>query len=195
MTDARLIQRFDFPNAINIDLLLLGNGTLDTSEELATAVIVALGTDRLAFQSDILPDPDSTDRAGWWGDLDADVIWGGWPIGCRLWLLKRSKIVGPEARGGATVSLVEQYIREAIQPFIDLRIASAMDVQAVRVGLQRIDALVRLYRGPEVAVDLRYQVLWDELTNAVTANAVVNPNAITGSLARPRQHPRLTSRR
>lgn len=195
MTDARLIQRDDFPNAINIDLLLLGNGTLDTSEELATAVIVALGTDRLALQSDILPDPDSTDRAGWWGDLDADMIWGGWPIGCRLWLLKRSKIVGPEARGGATVALVEQYIREAIQPFIDLRIASAMEVHATRIGIQRIDALVRLYRGSEVAVDLRYQVLWDELTNAVTANAVVNPNAITGSLARPRQHPRLTSRR
>lgn len=195
MTDARLLQRFDFPNAINIDLVLLGNGTLDTSEELATAVIVALGTDRLALQSDILPDPDSTDRAGWWGDLDADVIWGGWPIGCRLWLLKRSKIVGPEARGGATVALVEQYIREAIQPFIDLRIATAMDVHAVRVGLQRIDALVRLYRGPEVAVDLRYQVLWDELTNAVTANAVVNPNAITSSLAGPRQRPRLTSGR
>lgn len=195
MTDARLLQRFDFPNAINIDLVLLGNGTLDTSEELATAVIVALGTDRLALQSDILPDPDSTDRAGWWGDLDADVIWGGWPIGCRLWLLKRSKIVGPEARGGATVALVEQYIREALQPFVDLRIASAMDVHAVRVGLQRIDALVRLYRGPEVAVDLRYQVLWDELTNAVTANAVVNPNAITSSFAGARQRPRLAPRR
>jgi phage gp46-like protein len=170
MPDIRLVQYGIFPADINIDFVLLGDGTLDSSEALATAVIVALGTNRLALASDILPDPDSTDRAGWWGDLDAQEIWGGWPIGSRLWLLRRSKIVGSQAADGATVTRVEQYIREAIQPFIELKAASQMYVAAIRVGQERIDALVQLYRGPVLAVDLRYQILWDEIPTVPMIN-------------------------
>ena len=118
MPDIRLVQDSDaFPAyQIPIDWSLLSDGTLDDTQALATAVIVALGTDRLANTDDVLPDPDSTDRAGWWGDLDAEELFNGWPIGTRLWLLKRTKIVGPEDSEGATVSRVEQYIIEAIQP-------------------------------------------------------------------------------
>jgi phage gp46-like protein len=162
--DIRLVQAPDFPNAINIDFLLLNDGTLDQTQALATAVIVALGTDRLAMPGDILPDPDSTDRMGWWGDLDAQEIWNGWPIGTRLWLLKRDKITGTEARQGSTTVRAEYYIREALQPFINLKIASHMDVQCNRVGLERIDALVRLYRYGDMLVDLRFQVLWDDMS-------------------------------
>jgi phage gp46-like protein len=163
MPDIRLVQNGIFPVDINIDFVLLGDGTLDSSEALATAVIVALGTNRLALTSDILPDPDSTNREGWWGDLDAQEVWGGWMIGSRLWLLRRSKITGTQAADGSTVTRVEQFIREAIQPFIDIKAATSMYVKALRVGLERIDALVQLYRGPTLVVDLRYQVLWDEI--------------------------------
>jgi len=164
--DIRLVQQVDFPYRyeVAIDWMLLGDGTLDDSQSLATAVIVALGTDRLAAPDDELPDPDATDRRGWWGDLDANLIWNGWPIGTRLWLMRRAKITGPGARQGATVARVEQYIREAIQPFVDLRIASRFAVEVARVGRERIDARVQLYRGPELAVDLRYQVLWEDIT-------------------------------
>ena len=166
MPDIRLVQdtSWGFPRyTIPIDWLLLDDGTLDDSQALATAVVVALGTDRLALPNDILPDPDSTDRAGWWGDMDAAELFNGWPIGTRLWLLKRSKIVGPEDPHGATVALVEQYINEAIQPFIDMRIASSFDVEVARVGVERIDAYLVLYRGPKTPVELRFQVLWNEL--------------------------------
>jgi phage gp46-like protein len=186
--DIRLIQYANFPTSFAIDWSLLDDGTLDDTQSLATAVIVALGTNRLALSSDILPDPDSTDRQGWWGDLDAEEIWNGWPIGSRLWLLKRSKITGPEAMGGATVTLVEQYIREALQPFIDLNVASQMYVKAAQVGRERIDALVRLYRGPATAVDLRYQILWDELTGLVTTNALVNANTQASALTGARRN-------
>ena len=110
---------------------------------------------------------NSSDRAGWWGDLDAEEIWNGWPIGSRLWLLKRSKIDGPGSRKGATVARVQQYIREAIQPFIDRRIASYMEVEATRIGKERIDALVRIYRGPIPAIELRYSILWGEIRGDV----------------------------
>ena len=165
MPDIRLVQN---PNAfprysIPIDWLLLDDGTLDDTQALATAVIVALGTDRLALPDDILPDPDSTDRAGWWGDLDAEELFNGWPIGTRLWLLKRTKIVGPEDPEGATVARVEGYITESIQPFVDMKIATGFDVQAWRVGKQQIDALLTIYRGPKTPIELRFQVLWDEI--------------------------------
>jgi phage gp46-like protein len=165
MPDIRLVQRTDFParTSVSVDWLLLGDGTLDDTEALATAVIVALGTDRLASIDDELPDPDSTDRRGWWGDLDAQEIWGGWEIGSRLWLMQRAKITGSNAARGSTLVRVKHYIQEAIQPFLSLRIVTVMDVQVEQVDTQRIDALVRLYRGPTTAVELRYQILWQDI--------------------------------
>jgi phage gp46-like protein len=164
MPDIRLVQDTRWPRySVSVDWSLLSDGTLDDTQALASAVIVALGTDRLALPDDILPDPDSTDRAGWWGDLDAAELFDGWPIGTRLWLLKRAKIVGPEDPEGATVARVEEYISEAIQPFVDLRIASAFDVEATRVGVERVDALVVIYRGPKTPVELRFQMLWQEI--------------------------------
>jgi phage gp46-like protein len=163
MPDIRLIQNTLFPGqgVVQIDWNLLANGTLDDTQALATAVVVALGTDRLADPGDVLPDPDDTNRRGWWGDADAEEIWDGWPIGTRLWLMRREKIVGSGAQQGATIVRIENYIREAIQPFLDLRIGSRMDVVVTRVDVQRIDALVRIYRGPTLEIDLRYQILWD----------------------------------
>jgi phage gp46-like protein len=162
MPDIRLVQNTLFPKySVTVDWSLLGDGTLDDTQALCTAVIVALGTDRLADIHDILPDPDSTDRAGWWGDLDAEEIWDGWPIGSRLWLLKRDKITPSEFVGGATIVKVENYIREAIQPFLDRRIGSNMYVEVTRAGREQINALIRIYRGPTLEIELQYQILWD----------------------------------
>jgi phage gp46-like protein len=164
MPDIRLVQDTRWPRySVSVDWSLLANGALDDTQALATAVILALGTDRLALPGDILPNPDSTDRAGWWGDLDAAELFDGWPIGSRLWLLKRSKIVGPEDPEGATVARVEQYVTESIQPFVDLRIATGFDVQATRVGVERIDTSLFIYRGPKTPVELRFQMLWQEI--------------------------------
>lgn len=163
--DIRLVQNTIFPGqgVVQIDWLLLGDGTLDATQELATAVIVALGTDRLAEPGDQLPDPDDRDRRGWWGDYQAKDIWNGWPVGSRLWLLRRDKIEGKGSRRGATTVRVEQYIREAIQPFIDLRIGTRFDVEATRVGKERIDALIRIYRGNALEIELRYAILWQDM--------------------------------
>jgi phage gp46-like protein len=179
MPDIRLVQNRLFPGqgVVQTDWLLRSNGTLDDTQALATAIIVALGTDRLADSSDTLPDPDDTNRRGWWGDYQAQDIWDGWPIGSRLWLLQRSKITGPEAREGATTVLVTQYIRECIQPFIDRRIGSSFTVEATRVGKEQIDALIRIYRGPIVEIELRYAILWDETTPQATPPAPWAPLA------------------
>jgi len=162
--DIRDVQTGTCPQTgLTIDWRVLENGTLDDRQALATAVVVALGTNALASSDDVLPDPDSTNRMGWWGDLDAQLIWSGWPIGSKLWLLQRAKMTPATALEGSILARVEDYISEAIQPFVNLRIASGFDVWVARVDKQRIDALIRIYRGPLKAVDLLYQVLWDEL--------------------------------
>ncbi len=147
-----------------MDWVLTSSGTLDEDEELATAVRVALGTDRLASATEILPDPDSEDRRGWWGDMDAEEIWDGWPIGCKNWLLLRAKISDEFSWEGATLQRAKAYTKEALKPFIDKRIATQIDVDAVRVGKQEIDVSVKIFRGPRRTIELRFQYLWDEVT-------------------------------
>jgi phage gp46-like protein len=66
MTDVRL-KEYSSLEGVTMDFLLLDSGRLDEREELATAVRVALGTDAKADDAEVLPDPDSTDRRGWWG--------------------------------------------------------------------------------------------------------------------------------
>jgi phage gp46-like protein len=101
VVDIRLVQDRSFPKySVTVDWSLLDNGTLDDSQALATAIVVALGTDALADATEDLPDPDSTDRRGWWGDFDADTVWNTWDIGCKLWLMSRSSIETVESRGG-----------------------------------------------------------------------------------------------
>ena len=110
---------------------------------------VAVGTDALADLNEPLPDLDSEDRRGWWGDLDAEAIWGGWPIGSKNWLLMRAKISDKLSWEGDTVVRAKAYNRAALQPFIDRRICSRIEVEAVRVGRDEIDVHIVMYRGPE----------------------------------------------
>jgi len=159
--DIRLVQNNFYPAySVTLDWQLLGDGSLDDTQALQTAVAVALGTDALADVDDVLPDPDSTDRLGWWGDMDAAAIWNGWPIGTKLWLLRRSAILGPGSKLGATQAWANDYICAALQPFVDRKICSSFRLLSLRVDKQRIDVLIHIYRGPKTALQLQYQVLW-----------------------------------
>jgi phage gp46-like protein len=162
MTDIKLRNTTFFLENTLMDWVQMPDGTLSEEEELATAVRVAVGTNALADEDDVLPDPDSNDREGWWGDLDADEIWGGWPIGCKHWLLRRAKINDANSFEGSTVQRARLYVQQALQPFIDKRICSRIDVQAARTGIDRIDVAVVIYRGPKQAIELRWAYLWDE---------------------------------
>ena len=76
--------------------------------------------------------------------------------------MRRAKIAPASSQQAGTLTLIEDYIRVAMQPFIDRKICSSFDVFVSRVDKQRIDALLRIYRGPRPAIDLRYAVLWDD---------------------------------
>lgn len=164
MTDVRYLQQLQFPAyAVTLDWLMTPQRLLAEGLDLQTAVIIALGTDALADVSDELPDPTSDDRRGWWGDMDAEEIWNGWPVGCKLWLLARTKITGVFARQGSTIARAEGYTRDALQPFVTQLIASQFTAVAIQTDTQRIDVGVEIYRGPRQSIALRYADLWDEL--------------------------------
>jgi phage gp46-like protein len=163
MPDLRLYDIVT-PFVVTFDLLQMRDGLIDETEAIATAVMVALGTNMRANDDDILPNGEAdTDRRGWWADTNADVIWNGWPIGCRLWLLERHKITDNTARQGSTLARIDAYIREALQPFIQQQICSRVDVAVARTELQKIVANITLYRGPLPAIQLQYQALWNEI--------------------------------
>jgi phage gp46-like protein len=161
VTDVRL-KEFSSLEGVTMDWLLKSTLELDDSDVLGTAVRVALGTDASADVNDILPDPDATDRRGWWGDMDAEEIWNGWPIGCKNWLLSRAKITDVPAYEGSTLERARIYTYNALQHFVDQGIASRVEVSAVRTDLQRIEVTATIYRGPLAEIELRYQMLWEE---------------------------------
>lgn len=162
MPDIRLIP-IATPDIVTFDWLRTPTGLIDETEQLASAFMVALNTDALADVSEVLPDPRSKDRRGWWGDLDAESIWGGWPIGSKLWLLTRAKILDNSAREGATITRAQRYIKAALQPFITKGICSQITVEVSQVNDRRINARITAYRGPKTTIQLEYSPLWSEL--------------------------------
>ena len=162
MPDLRLYDIVT-PFAVTFDLLQKPDNLIDETESFATAVMVALGTNRRANADDILPDANDNDRRGWWADTNAELIWNGWPIGSRLWLVDREKITDNTAGQGSTIARIDSYIREALQPFIDQQMASRIDVTVTRSALQTIVATIVIWRGPLPAIQLQFQSLWTEL--------------------------------
>jgi phage gp46-like protein len=168
MTDFRLVAinlNDLYGTNLRFDWATLASGVVDESMELASAVLIALNTDATADDSDVLPDPRSTDRRGWWGDENAKSIWDGWPIGSRLWLLKRAKIIGYGSKEGATVNRVRGYLTECLQLFVDNGICSNFSIDSIIVdaGAKRISTTFTMFRGPKSAIKLSYQPLWDRL--------------------------------
>lgn len=101
---------------------VLAGADLQSGDDLGTAVIISVFTDRLADDSDKLPD-GGLDRRGWWGDLDQDV-----PIGSHLWLLSRCKLlpsVAVRAKG---------YIADALKWMVSDGVAAAVDVATAIVA-------------------------------------------------------------
>ena len=144
------------PIAMSGDWALGADGDLDGTRELVSAVAVSLFTDRLAEPEDVLWD-GTTDRRGWWGDMDAADLYGGTPIGSRLWLLHREK------QTEDTRQRAEDYIREALAWLIDNQIAVSVDMTVAWFAVGRLGADVVVVRGPRDSVAVRFERLWDEL--------------------------------
>lgn len=114
--------RLDFHNEIGEgDLGQADDGGIAEGDELVTAVLISLFTDRRVDASEV---PAGVDSAGWWGDAfpdDEDED----PIGSRLWLL--------EAHGRTSTDLLVRaraYAIECLEWMVTDGIATAVDASA-----------------------------------------------------------------
>jgi phage gp46-like protein len=96
---------------------------LATGNDIETAILISIFSDRLAQPGDVIPD-GSNDPRGWWADDDV-------PIGSRMWLLKRAK------QTTQTLQLAYDYLAEALQWMIDDSVVARFDIttQWVRTGV------------------------------------------------------------
>jgi phage gp46-like protein len=126
-----------------------GRGDLVNGDDLQTAIIISLFTDRVARDDD---DIDGDDRRGWWGDADSEN-----DIGSRLWLLRRQKLTQSVAQKA------EDYSREALQWLVIDGVVSSFSVATQIVYPRRLNMVIRYQRpGSGNDTDMRFFWVWEQ---------------------------------
>lgn len=152
--------------AILINGELLEGDLIDLGEAFApdagleTEVIISLFTDRRARDDDILPDPNSTDKRGWWGDLVSKIQ--NDEIGARQWLLERSKTEQQ------VLILTKSFVKEALQWMIDDGVAIKIDVEVERLGAVPNSILAyaaKIHKSDGTIIALNFDDKWNNQLN------------------------------
>lgn len=143
------------PSAINGDWQMNGPALL-SGNDLETAVIISLFTDRRAQRGDVIPD-NTNDPRGWWGDNQVSGNSAS-PIGSRLWLLARS--TAPTQR---VLNQAVTYAREALQWLITDGIAAAVDVEANWNAPNFLALKVTIRRTDGTITAINYPWAWDQI--------------------------------
>ncbi|HZR34767.1 MAG TPA: phage GP46 family protein [Nevskia sp.] len=147
MTDTATI--WDVQNGRG-DWVLVGR-KLQDGNDLDTAVIISLFTDRTAAPDDVIPDGSSNPR-GWWGDTDPQH-----PIGSRLWLLDRS------VQTQEVLARANDCCAEALQWLIDDGVAASIDVNAFFPAREMLGVEITINRTDGTVVPMKFQWSWKQL--------------------------------
>lgn len=126
----------------------IGQGDLLSGEDLETAILLSLFSDRLARDDD---EYDGDDRRGWWGDSGAD-----YPIGSRLWLLNRQKLTP------ATAARAETYANEALQWLIDDGVVSSISIATQIVYPSRLNMEILFTKPDGGSSSFKYSWVWEK---------------------------------
>jgi phage gp46-like protein len=137
-----------------LTLVVDGKTTLvsDVTEDLPRAVIISLLTWRRANPDDALP---GNEKNGWWGDNFP--VSANDRIGSRLWLLDRGKLTAN------AVARAREYAEEALQWLIEDGVAASVLVESERQGLDRLALGVKIIRGDQSLLTIRFANVWDFL--------------------------------
>jgi phage gp46-like protein len=126
-------------------------GDVQSGDDLESAVLISLFTDRRAEASDVVPD-GSNDRRGWWGDSGSLYL-----IGSRLWLLRRAKQIP------AVLSTAQGYCTEALQWLIDDGVVASVTAVCTFIALGMMGILINLYQQ-DGSLIASYQWAWRGLS-------------------------------
>lgn len=125
----------------------IGSGDLTSGNDLETAILISLFTDRQARDDD---DYDGTDRKGWWGDTGSD-----YEIGSRLWLLRRQKLTTDVANKAVA------YAKEALQWLIDDGVIASVTITTQIVYPSRLYLSIA-YQKPDMTTSaVKYCWVWE----------------------------------
>ncbi|MTK12712.1 MAG: hypothetical protein F8N39_11685 [Clostridiaceae bacterium] len=127
----------------------IANLQLASGDDLQTAVLISLFTDRVANTDDVIPD-GTGDPRGWWGDAGETV-----PIGSRLWLLERAKLTK------ATANAAVGYATEALQWLLDDGVASAVSVTAEIKAPNMLGLQVTVARANGIRAAMNFDWAWN----------------------------------
>lgn len=111
-------------NANTIGDWVLATGDLQTGQDLETACLVSLFTDRLATP-DFAPTDGTSDRRGWWADPYNDQ-----PTGSNIWQLERAK------KTRDTLGLARRYAQDALAWLVTDGVAASVTVDTRWLGNQ-----------------------------------------------------------
>lgn len=128
-------------------------GDLASGDDLQTAILISLFTDRQARSDD---DYDGEARRGWWGDTGSTDN-----IGSRLWLLNRQKLTTN------TAQRAEDYTTEALQWLIDDGVVSAFSVEAQIVYPARLYLTITYQMPDQTSTSIKFSWVWEQINNAI----------------------------
>lgn len=136
-------------------------GGLAADDPLATAVVLALFTDRRCPSDHPLArwvDPE--DPRGWWGDgVDVRRDLGETELGSLLWMLERAAMI-PDIERWAKAMILD-----ALAPLIDQKAVVKVEVDVTRRSDDHgIDFAVRIYGSDgSIVHDRKYDFAWNEV--------------------------------
>lgn len=142
------------------DWMQAGAG-LAAERGLATAVVLALFTDRRCPKDHPLARWADGDPRGWWGDgVDVRDDLSERELGSLLWLLERATVSAETARWA------EALAAEALMPLKAQGAVARIGVTAeARPADNRLDLLVQLYdRDGTTLYDRKFDLLWRQVT-------------------------------
>ena len=121
----------------------LSGADLKSGDDIVTAILISLFTDRLANEDDSIPDK-SNDPRGWVGDLNETIL-----IGSRLWLLNRSTLTQNVA------TTAKNMAAEALKWLIDDNVVAKFDINTEIVLPNQLRLQVVAYKqdGTKIALD------------------------------------------
>lgn len=135
------------------DLNLVG-AQLQSGQDLETAILVSIFTDRVAMTDDAIID-GTNDPRGWWGDTGR-----AYPVGSRLWLLERAK------QTQETAQLAKDYLLEALQWLIDDGAVGRFDITTQWIAAQpgTLGAWLIAYKPDGTTLNLQYAWTWNGIS-------------------------------
>lgn len=141
---------FTFVDGLQADISLDGPD-LSTGDDLLSAVIISVFTDRRAEADDVT---DGEYRGGWWADTFPEVE--GDRIGSRLWLLAREK------QTEETLTRAREYVLESLQWLNEDGVASNVDVETAWIRDQVMGCGITITRPDGTQRNLNFDYAWQQ---------------------------------